>query len=133
MLSPSVPYQLFGPRYADWTLYRVCTYWEHMFVKKITLHICASVARVLLFRINNIILTTSSGYHCGSRRQWICRCSRYSLSILTNVLFIGEFLAKSNAKLSFSDSSYSKMSCRKFWLTTLYNTIYGLKSILNNI
>jgi hypothetical protein len=87
--------------------------------QKITLHICTPVACVLLFRIKNIILSTSSRYHSSSKRQQICHCSRNSLSILTNVLFIGEFLTKSNAKLSFSDSTYSKMSRRKFWLTTL--------------
>jgi hypothetical protein len=38
------------------------------------------------------------------------RCGRDSLSIFTSVLFIGEFLAKSNAKMSFSDSTYSEMS-----------------------
>jgi hypothetical protein len=88
-----------------------------MFVKKITLGICTLVACV--FRMNNTILTTSSKYHCGSRRQCICHCRRNSLSILTNVLFIGEFLAKSNAKLSFSDITYSEMSHSKYWLTTL--------------
>jgi hypothetical protein len=87
--------------------------------QKITLPICTPVACVLLFKIKNIVLTTSSRYRFGSKRQWICHCSRSSLSILTNVLFIGEFLTKSNVKLSFSDSTYSEMSCRKFWLTTL--------------
>jgi hypothetical protein len=87
--------------------------------QKITLHICTPVACVLLFRIKNIILSTSSRYHSSSKRQQICHCSRNSLLILTNVLFIGEFLTKSNAKLSFSDNTYSKMSRRKFWLTTL--------------
>jgi hypothetical protein len=87
--------------------------------KKIILHICTPVASVLLFRINNIILTTSSRYRSGSKRQRICRRNRNSLSILTNVLFIDEFLTKSNAKLSFSDNTYSEMSRRKFWLTTL--------------
>jgi hypothetical protein len=101
--------------------------------KKITLHIRTPVACVLLFRIKNIILTTSSRYHYDSKRQWICQCSRNSLSILTNVLFIGEFIANSDAKLSFSDNTYSKMSCRKFWLKTLWNTIYRFISILNNI
>jgi hypothetical protein len=62
--------------------------------KQITLCICTPVACVLLVRINNIILTTSSRYRCGSRRQRIYHCSRNSLSILTNVLFIGEFLTK---------------------------------------
>jgi hypothetical protein len=90
-----------------------------MFVQKITLHIRRSVACVLLFRIKNIILTTSSRYHSGSKRQQIYLCSRYSLSILTKVLFIGEFLTKSNAKLSFLDSTYSEMSHRKSWLTSL--------------
>jgi hypothetical protein len=87
--------------------------------QKITLRICTPVACMLLFRIKNIILTTSSRYRSGSKRQQICHCSRNSLPILTNVLFIGEFLTKSNAKLSFSDSTYSEMSHRKFWLTTL--------------
>jgi hypothetical protein len=87
--------------------------------QKITLHIHTPVACVLLFRIKNIILTTSFRYLSDSKRQRICRSSRNSLSILTNVLFIGEFLAKSNAKLSFSDNTYSEMSRRKFWLTTL--------------
>jgi hypothetical protein len=86
---------------------------------KIVLGICTPVACVLLFRMNNTILTTSSRYRCGSRMQHICRCRRNSLSIFTSVLFIGEFLAKSNAKLSFSDSTYSEMSHSKFWLTTL--------------
>jgi hypothetical protein len=87
--------------------------------KKITLCIHGPVACVLLFRLKNIILTTSSRYCSSSKRQRICHCSRNSLSILTKVLFIGEFLTKSKAKLSFSDSTYSEMSHRKFWLTTL--------------
>jgi hypothetical protein len=87
--------------------------------QKIMLCISIPVACVLLFKIKSIVLTTSPRYHSGSKRQWICCCSRNSLSILTNVLFISELLAKSIAKLSFSDSTYSKMSHRKFWLTTL--------------
>jgi hypothetical protein len=87
--------------------------------KKMMLCICIPVACVLLFRIDIIILTTSFRYRCGSRRQRIYRCSRNSLSMLTNVLFIDEFLGKSNAKLLFLDSTYSEMSHRKFWLTTL--------------
>jgi hypothetical protein len=75
-----------------------------MFVKKITLGICTPVACVLLFRMNNTILTTSFRYHCDSKRQYICRCRRNSLSIFTSVLFIGEFLTQYNAKLSFLDS-----------------------------
>jgi hypothetical protein len=111
MLSPNVPYHLPGPRDADWTLYALCTYWEPMFVPKIImLRIHTPVACVLLFRIKNIILTTYFRYRSGSKRQRICRCSRNSSSILTNVLFISEFLAKSNAKLSFSYSTYSEMS-----------------------
>jgi hypothetical protein len=74
--------------------------------QKITLLICTPVACVLSFRIKNIILTTSSRYHSGSKRQQIYHCNRNSLSILTKVLFIDEFLAKSNAKLSFSDITY---------------------------
>jgi hypothetical protein len=69
--------------------------------KKITLDICTLVACVLLFRMNNTILITSSQHRCGSRKQHIWHCWRNSLSILTNVLFIDEFLTKSNAKLSF--------------------------------
>jgi hypothetical protein len=84
--------------------------------QKITLHICTSVACVLLFRIKNIILTTSFRYLL---REWICCSSRNLLPIMINVLFIGEFLAKSNAKLSFSDNTYYEMSHRKFWLTIL--------------
>jgi hypothetical protein len=87
--------------------------------QNITLRIHTPVACVLLFRIKNIILTTSSRYRSGSKRQRICRCSRNSLSILTNVLFISEFFAKSNAKLSFSDNTYSEMPHKFFWLTTL--------------
>jgi hypothetical protein len=69
--------------------------------KKISLGICTPVACVMLFRMNNTILTTSSRYRCGSRRQRICHCRRNSLLIFTSVLLIDEFLAKSNAKLSF--------------------------------
>jgi hypothetical protein len=91
--------------------------------KKITLGICTPVAFMLLFRMKNTILTTSSKYRCGSKRQHICRCRRNSLSIFTSVLFIDEFLVKSNAKLSYLDSTYSEMSRSKFWLTTLQNKI----------
>jgi hypothetical protein len=66
--------------------------------------------------MNNTIHTTSSKYRYGSRRHRICHCRRNALSILTNVLFIGEFLAKSNTKLSFPDNTYSEMSRSKFWL-----------------
>jgi hypothetical protein len=89
-----------------------------MFAKIITLDICTLVACVLLFRMSNTIPTTSFRYQCGFRRQHICRCKRNSLSILTNVSFIGEFLTKSNTKLTFLDSTYSEMSHSKFWLTT---------------
>jgi hypothetical protein len=88
-------------------------------LKKTTLGICTMIAFVLLFRMNNTILTTSFRCRCGSRRQCILRCRRNSLSMLTNVVFIGEFLAKSNAKLSFSDSTYPEMSHSKLWLTKL--------------
>jgi hypothetical protein len=36
--------------------------------------------------------------------------------MFTGVLFISEFLIKSNAKLSFSDITYFEMSHSKFWL-----------------
>jgi hypothetical protein len=86
---------------------------------KIVLGICTLVACVLLFRMNNTILTTSYRYRCGSRMQHIFHCKRNSLLIFTSVLFIGEFLTKSNAKLYFFDNTYSEMSHSKFWLTTL--------------
>jgi hypothetical protein len=81
--------------------------------KKTKLGICTPVACVLLFRMNKNILTTSSRYCCGSRRQRIWHCRRNTLSILTIVVFIGEFLAKSNVKLSFLDNTYSEMSRSK--------------------
>jgi hypothetical protein len=68
---------------------------------KIVLGICTPVVCVLLFRMSNTILTTSSTYRYGSRMQRICCCSRNPLLIFTSVLFVGEFLTKSNAKLSF--------------------------------
>jgi hypothetical protein len=83
---------------------------------KIVLGICTPVECVLLFIKNNTILTTSSRYHSGSSMQCIYHCRRNSLSIFTSVLFICEFLVKSNAKMSFSDNTYSEMSHSKFWL-----------------
>jgi hypothetical protein len=88
---------------------------------KIVLGICTLVECVLLFIKNNTILTTSSKYRPGSSMQRICRCRRNSLLIFTSVLFIGEFLTKSNAKMSLSDGTYSEMSHSKFWLKTIYH------------
>jgi hypothetical protein len=85
---------------------------------KIVLGICTPVECVLFIK-NNTILTTSSRYRSGSSMQHIYHCRRNSLSIFTNVLFIGEFLAKSNTKMSFYDSTYSEMSQSKFWLKTI--------------
>jgi hypothetical protein len=79
---------------------------------KNVLGICTPVECVLLFIKNNTILTTSSRFHFGSSMQCICHCKRNSLSIFT-------FLTKSNAKMSFSDSTYSEMSRSKFWLKTI--------------
>jgi hypothetical protein len=86
---------------------------------KNVLGICTPVKCVLLFIKNNTILTTSFIYRSGSSMQHICCCRRNSLSIFTSVLFIGEFLPKSNAKISFSNSTYSEMSHSKFWLKTI--------------
>jgi hypothetical protein len=86
---------------------------------KIIWGICTPVECVLLFIKNNTILTTSSRYRSGSSMQHIYRCRRNSLSIFTSVLFVCEFLAKSNANMSFSDSTYSEMSRSKFLLKTI--------------
>jgi hypothetical protein len=69
--------------------------------------------------MNKTILT--SRYRCGSRRQRIWHCKRNSLSRLTNVVFNGEFLARSIAKLSFSNNTYSEISGCKLWLYIKHN------------